>query len=73
VLGWFASLVRGEMPLGLRNVGALALRYQQQVGAYLSLVTPSYPYSGPTAAPQRSIEPSTYLPPDASTAATLGA
>jgi len=68
VLGWFASLARGRMPLGLRNAAALALRYTEQVNAYLLLVTPSYPYSGPTAAPQTSPEPSVYLPPDPSTA-----
>ncbi len=72
VLGWFASLVRGEMPLGLRNAGALALRYQEQVGAYFYLVTPSYPYSGPTAAPQPRPE-ATYLPPDPLATAPTGA
>jgi hypothetical protein len=56
-LGWFAALVRGRMPLGLRNAGALALRYSEQANAYLLLLTPRYPYSGPTAAP------SSYLPP----------
>jgi hypothetical protein len=73
VLGWFASLVRGQMPLGLRNAGALALRYSEQVNAYLLFVTPRYPYSGPTAAPQPSPEPSAYLPPDPHTAVTAGA
>jgi hypothetical protein len=73
VLGWFASLVRGRMPLGLRNAGALALRYSEQVNAYLLFVTPTYPYSGPTAAPQPSREPATYLPPDPHTAVPAGA
>jgi hypothetical protein len=50
ILGWFSSLVRGRMPVGLRNAQALALRYQQQLNAYVFLLTPSYPYSGPTAA-----------------------
>ncbi|HEU4702120.1 MAG TPA: DUF4389 domain-containing protein, partial [Conexibacter sp.] len=62
-LGWFAALVRGRMPLGLRNAGALALRYQEQTTGYLYLLTPHYPYSGPTAAPQASAA-ATYLPPD---------
>jgi hypothetical protein len=35
------------MPRGLRNAGALALRYQAQAGGYLLLLTDSYPYSGP--------------------------
>jgi hypothetical protein len=47
VLGWFSSLVRGRMPLGLRNAGALALRYQSQTLAYALLLTDAYPYSGP--------------------------
>ena len=47
VLGWFASLFTGRMPLGLRNAGAFALRYLAQLSAYVLLVTPAYPYSGP--------------------------
>ena len=47
VLGWCSSLVRGRMPLGLRNAGALALRYQAQTHGYLLLLTDAYPYSGP--------------------------
>ena len=47
VLAWFAALIRGQMPLGLRNAGALALRYMAQTYAYLLLVTGAYPYSGP--------------------------
>ncbi len=50
-LGWFASLFTGRMPLGLRNAGALGLRYQAQAYGYLFLVTGSYPYSGPALAP----------------------
>ncbi|HEX3452146.1 MAG TPA: DUF4389 domain-containing protein, partial [Solirubrobacteraceae bacterium] len=47
VLGWFSSLARGRMPRGLRNAGALALRYQAQTIGYLLLLTDAYPYSGP--------------------------
>lgn len=47
-LGWFASLFTAKMPVGLRNMGALALRYQAQLGAYLFLLTEQYPYTGPT-------------------------
>jgi len=47
MLGWFSSLARGRMPLGLRNAGALALRYQAQTHGYLLLLSDSYPYSGP--------------------------
>jgi hypothetical protein len=48
-LGWFASLANGRMPLGIRNAGALALRYAAQANGYLLLLTDRYPYSGPAA------------------------
>jgi hypothetical protein len=47
LLGWFAALFTGRMPLGLRNAGVLALRYSAQLYGYLFLLTDSYPYSGP--------------------------
>ncbi|HWF31145.1 MAG TPA: DUF4389 domain-containing protein [Solirubrobacteraceae bacterium] len=47
VLAWFSALARGRVPLGLRNAGALALRYQSQVFSYALLLTDVYPYSGP--------------------------
>jgi Domain of unknown function (DUF4389) len=47
VLGWFASLFTGQMPLGLRNLGAYGLRYVSQTQAYVLLLTGAYPYSGP--------------------------
>lgn len=47
VLGWFAGLFTARMPLGLRNLGAFALRYIAQTYAYLLLLTGVYPYSGP--------------------------
>jgi hypothetical protein len=47
LFGWFASLFTGQMPLGLRNLGAYALRYTAQTYAYVLLVTGTYPYSGP--------------------------
>jgi hypothetical protein len=50
-LGWFASLFTGAMPLGLRNAGALAVRYSAQLYCYLFLLTDAYPYSGPNLAP----------------------
>jgi hypothetical protein len=49
VLGWFAALFTGRMPRGLRNAGALGIRYSGQAYGYLFLLTGSYPYSGPTA------------------------
>jgi len=47
-LGWFAALFTGEMPRGLRNAQALALRYSAQTYGYVFLLTASYPYSGPS-------------------------
>lgn len=47
VLGWFAALVTGRMPEGLRDLGAVSLRYQAQTTAYALLLTPRYPDSSP--------------------------
>lgn len=47
VLGWFAALVTGRMPEGLRDLGAASVRYQAQATAYLLLLTPRYPHSSP--------------------------
>jgi len=66
VLGWFAVLVRGEMPLGLRNAIALWLRYNQQFQGYVLLLTARYPHSGPTASAAAPAPPApVFLPPDA--------
>jgi hypothetical protein len=46
-LGWFVALVRGQMPDGLRNLGAYALRYSGQTYAYVYVLTERYPDSGP--------------------------
>jgi hypothetical protein len=48
VLGWFASLVRGHMPKGLRDAGAYSIGYEAQTTAYLLLVTDRYPNADPT-------------------------
>lgn len=48
VLGWFAALLRGAMPHGLRNLAAYALRYTAEVYSYVLLLTPVYPSSDPT-------------------------
>jgi hypothetical protein len=47
VFGWFVGLFTARMPLGLRNLGAFALRYSTQTYAYVLLLTDTYPYSGP--------------------------
>ncbi|HEV7775032.1 MAG TPA: DUF4389 domain-containing protein [Conexibacter sp.] len=65
VLGWFSVLVRGEMPLGLRNAIALWLRYNQQTIGYVMLLTERYPYGGPAASgPAAEPHPPVFLPPD---------
>lgn len=48
-LGWFAALVRGRMPLGLRNAGAWAVAYNGQLLAYAFALSDHYPYSSPLA------------------------
>jgi len=47
LLGWWAALVTGRMPEGLRNLGAVSLRYAAQAAAYLCLLTDVYPYAAP--------------------------
>ena len=47
LLGWWAALVTARMPEGLRNLGAVSLRYSAQATAYLFLVTECYPYAAP--------------------------
>lgn len=47
LLGWWAALFTGRMPEGLRNLGAVSLRYSAQATAYLFLVTEVYPYATP--------------------------
>jgi hypothetical protein len=49
VLGWWASLFRGEMPKGLRDAGAYSIGYSSQLLAYLLFVTDRYPSADPTA------------------------
>ena len=46
--GWFVSLALGRMPNSFREAQAYALRYGAQTSAYLWLLSPRYPYSGPS-------------------------
>jgi hypothetical protein len=64
IFGWFASLVLGRMPEGLRNLGAYALRYSAQTLAYLYLLTDRYPYSGPWEFAARAPEPAGPVEPE---------
>lgn len=45
--GWFASLARGAMPHGFRNLVAYGLRYAAQAYGYCLLLTERYPDSDP--------------------------
>jgi Domain of unknown function (DUF4389) len=49
-LAWFAIVVQGRAPRGLRDLVAFALGYGAQAGAYLFLLTPRYPTSDPALA-----------------------
>jgi uncharacterized protein DUF4389 len=46
---WFVALVLGRIPVGLRNLGLYALRYNEQLEGYLYVLTDRYPYTGPIA------------------------
>jgi hypothetical protein len=48
-LSWFATLVRGRSPRGLRDLTVWALGYYGQMRGYRALLTERYPYSGPEA------------------------
>ena len=57
LLGWFAALVTGRMPTGLRNLGAFCVRYHSQTNAYLYVITDSYPHASPALRPPPEREP----------------
>ena len=56
-LGWFAALVTGRMPTGLRNLGAFCLRYVSQTNAYWFILTAAYPPASPALRPPPEPEP----------------
>ena len=57
LLGWFAALVTGRMPTGLRNLGAYCVRYASQTNAYWFVVTEAYPHASPALHPPPEPEP----------------
>lgn len=57
VLGWFAALVTGRMPVGLRNLGAYAIRYSAQTHAYWLVLAGAYPHASPAHRPPPEPEP----------------
>ena len=50
-LAWFAALATGRVPVGLRNLGAITIRYLTQTYGYMLLVTDRYPYASPALRP----------------------
>jgi Domain of unknown function (DUF4389) len=56
IYSWFYALVRGRVPRGLRNLGAFAIRYNAQLYGYTFLLTEAYPYTGPTAGAQLTLD-----------------
>jgi Domain of unknown function (DUF4389) len=60
-LGWLVSLATGRMPEGLRNLGAIAVRYLAQTNAYWLIVTDDYPYASPALRARRPEEPAAEL------------
>ncbi len=58
LLGWFAAVAAGRMPLGIRNLAAYALGYAAQAYAYSLLLTDRYPNADPEA-----LGPAWALPP----------
>jgi hypothetical protein len=53
---WFYALVRGRIPRGLRDLGAYTIRYNAQLYGYTYLLTEGYPYTGPTAGEQLTLD-----------------
>lgn len=56
-LAWWAALARGRMPMGMRNLGAVSIRYTAQTYSYLLLLTDRYPYASPALRPPPPPEP----------------
>ena len=61
-LGWFAALVTGRMPTGLRNLGAFCLRYVSQTNAYWFILGDAYPHASPALRPPPEPEPEPTYP-----------
>jgi hypothetical protein len=60
ILGWFAALVTGRMPSGLRDAGAYGIGYGAQIRAYTLLLTDRYPNSDPTTMLESAPRPTTH-------------
>jgi hypothetical protein len=44
---WWATMIKGQVPRGFRDLGANAIRYFAQIYAYCYLITGVYPCSSP--------------------------
>ena len=55
-LGWFAALITGRMPQGLRDAIVYGLRYGAQTHGYTLLLTDRYPSASPDLAPVPRLE-----------------
>ena len=51
ILGWLAALAPGQRPTGLRNLGAMSIRYQAQTHVYWFVLNDRYPYASPALRP----------------------
>ena len=56
-LGWFASVARGRMPRGLRDLGTYGIGYAAQSTSYLLLLTDRYPSTDPRLAGPQELPP----------------
>jgi len=61
-LGWFAALVTGRMPIGLRNLGAIIVRYLAQTNAYAFVLTDRYPFASPALRAPPEPDPEAFVP-----------
>jgi Domain of unknown function (DUF4389) len=59
VFGWVVALITGQMPSGMRDLGAMTIRYNAQAYAYLLLATARYPYASPALQPPQPAFPET--------------
>lgn len=62
VFAWFAAVFAGRLPRAVFDALATVLRYQARLGAYLLLLTPTYPW-GPLADAVEAPRPPVWAPP----------
>lgn len=62
IFAWFAAVFAGRVPRAVFDALATVLRYQARLGAYLLLLTPTYPW-GPLADGVEAPRPPVWAPP----------